>query len=180
MKAIKYRCFFIWNFDKEENWLNEMAAKGLVLANVCFIRYVFESCSPGEYNIRLEMLNNSVNHAESRRYIRFLEDIGVECICNLSRWVYFRKKAESAPFDLFSDIDSRIGHLKRILLIPAILGFANAVNAINMTMRFVQSGYEYVLAPMLLTWAVSVWMAYGYMRLCGKKKKLETERMLHE
>ena len=133
MRKIMHKWFWIWDFDKEEKWLNEMAAKGLVLNSVAFCRYEFVDCLPGEYNIRLEMLRNSVNNFESQNYIRFLEDTGVEHIGTLFRWVYFRKKAESKPFDLFSDIDSRIRHLNRLLFIPIIFGIANLINAFNMT-----------------------------------------------
>jgi hypothetical protein len=33
--------FWVWDFDKEEKWLNEMAAKGLSLVSVGFYKYEF-------------------------------------------------------------------------------------------------------------------------------------------
>ena len=180
MRKVVHKVFFIWSFDKEEEWLNEMAAQGFALVSVGFVRYEFELCNPGEYNIRLEMLNNSVSHPESQSYIRFLEDTGVEHIGTLFRWVYYRKRANGAPFDLFSDIDSRIRHLNRLLIIPAILGFMNLINAINTTQRCFLGGGDYMLWPAVLTWACSLLMVYGYIRLLGKKRKLKKERMLHE
>ena len=179
MRKIIHKLFFIWSFDKEEIWLNEMAAKGLCLAGVGFARYEFEDCVPGEYNIRLELLKDSVNHPESQNYIRFLEDVGAEHIGTLFRWVYFRKKADAAPFNLFSDIDSRIHHLDRMLLIPCVLGLANLLNAVNMTHRFINYGDAAIL-PMSLTWAMALLMAYGFVRLLHKKLKLKRERLLHE
>jgi hypothetical protein len=171
-KAI-YKWFWLWSFDKEEKWLNEMAAKGLVLVGVGFTRYEFEECAPGEYNIRLEMLKDSVSHIESQRYIRFLEDTGVEHIGTLLRWVYFRKKADITPFDLFSDIDSRIRHLNRLLFIPGILGIVNLFNAINMTKQYLLSDTDFALVPAMLTWAVTLLMTYGFLRLYSKKQKLK-------
>ena len=50
--------FWAWEFDKEEQWLNDMAAQGLALVDVGFCRYEFEECPPGEYQIRLELLEN--------------------------------------------------------------------------------------------------------------------------
>lgn len=47
-----HKLFWVWQFDNEENWLNEMAAKGLALVGVGFCRYEFEECTPGEYNVR--------------------------------------------------------------------------------------------------------------------------------
>ena len=180
MRKTVYKLFFIWSFDKEEKWLNDMAAQGLALVSVGFARYEFERCFPGEFNIRLEMLKNSVGHPESQSYIRFMEDMGVEHIGTLFRWVYYRKKANDAPFDLFSDIDSRISHLNRMLIIPGIVGAANLVNAINMTHRFFLDGIDFMLAPTLLAWVCSLLMAYAFIRLLGKRRKLKKERMLHE
>ena len=180
MRKAVHKLFFIWSFDKEEKWLNEMAAQGLALVSVGFARYEFERCVPGEYNIRLEMLKNSVNHPESQRYIRFLEDTGVEHIGTLFRWVYYRKKADLAPFDLFSDIDSRVRHLDRMLILLGIIGIANLVNAINTTQRYFLGGIDPMLVPAVLTWACSLLMAYGFIRLFNKKRKLKKERILHE
>ncbi len=38
MRKVIHKGFFVWNFDKEERWLNEMAAKGLALISVGFCR----------------------------------------------------------------------------------------------------------------------------------------------
>ena len=42
MKHVVYKVFFLWDFEKEEKWLNEMAAKGLMLTDVGFCRYVLK------------------------------------------------------------------------------------------------------------------------------------------
>ena len=115
MRRVIHKVFWAWEFEKEEKWLNEMSTKGLQLIDVGYCRYTFEEGTPGEYLYRIELLENSPQHAESISYIHFLEDIGVEHIGSLFRWVYFRKKAADGDFDLFSDIDSRIKHLNRIL-----------------------------------------------------------------
>ena len=49
------RVFFVWDFEKEERWLNEMALSGWLLDKIGFCSYEFIRCTPGEYTIRLEM-----------------------------------------------------------------------------------------------------------------------------
>ena len=78
MRKTVRKWFWVWDFDKEEQWLNEMAAKGLALVGTGFCRYDFEECVPGAYQVRLELLENQLQHAESQQYIRFLEETGVE------------------------------------------------------------------------------------------------------
>jgi hypothetical protein len=123
MKKIIHRLFFVWQFEKEEKWLNEMSQKGLQLEAVGFCRYQFTEGGPGEYIYRLEMLKHHPNSDEGRRYIESVEKTGAEHVGSLLRWVYFRKKAGSEGFDIFSDIDSRIKHLERIMsiLVPSFL-----------------------------------------------------------
>jgi len=180
MRRVIHKLYFIWSYDKEEKWLNEMAAKGFVLVSVGFARYEFEDCAPGEYNIRLELLKETVNHPESQNYIHFLEETGAEHIGTLFRWVYFRKKADTAPFNLFSDIDSRIRHLNRMIVIPGIFCIMNMINAINMTLRCIIDDINTALLPAILTWAVSLIMGYGFTCLLSKKQKLKKERLLYE
>lgn len=60
-KKTVFKLFFVWDFEKEERWLNEMAQEGWVLDNTGFSFYTFVRCEPGEYIIRLE--TNSLNQA---------------------------------------------------------------------------------------------------------------------
>ena len=62
-----------WNYEKEENWLNEMAAQGLALTGYSWCRYEFEDSDKGKYIYRIELLDQSSSHPASRQYIAFLE-----------------------------------------------------------------------------------------------------------
>ena len=106
-KKTVFKLFFVWDFEKEERWLNEMAQEGWVLDNTGFYFYTFVRCEPGEYIIRLEMNPSS-------DYRAFVKELGAEYIGDRVNWVYFRRKAELGSFELLSDIDSRLTHLSRI------------------------------------------------------------------
>lgn len=178
MKTIIRKWFWAWDFDKEEKWLNEMATMGLALRSVAFARYEFEPCLPGEYNIRVELLENLPTHAQSRQYISFIEDTGAEQVGTLMRWVYFRKKTVDGPFDLFSDKSSQIIHLNRILLLLGILGGLNLYWAIHSLYMFINDiGYNYVG---ILNFAVVFLFLYGFYKISRKKKKLKKEQQIFE
>ena len=52
-----WKLFFVWNYEKEERWLNEMAMSGWALVHAAWPgRFTFEACEPGEYIIRMEIL----------------------------------------------------------------------------------------------------------------------------
>ena len=112
MKTIIRKAY--WNYEKEEKWLNEMSAKGLALTDYSWCRYVFSDSQPGEYVYRIELLENIASHPVSQKYLRFMEESGVEYVASYMRWVYFRKKASDGVFDIYSDTDSKIKHYRRI------------------------------------------------------------------
>lgn len=99
MKKTIHKIFMAWRFEDEERWLNGMAAKGLNLTEVGVMKYVFEEGIPGEYQYRVELLENLPTEPESENYIRFMEEMGAEYVASINRWVYFRKKQVTSPLN---------------------------------------------------------------------------------
>jgi hypothetical protein len=112
MKTVKHRLY--WNYEREEAWLNRMAAEGKALVRHTWATYTFEDCEKGEYIYRIERLDLANVKRAVRQYIDFMAENGVEHIATCAGWGYFRKKAAAGPFDLFSDLDSRLRHYERI------------------------------------------------------------------
>ena len=83
-----YKFWFVWDYDKEEKWLNDMAREGWALVDVGFNRFTFEKSEPEEYIVRLEMRDADNDH------ISFMESTGAEYIGRCLRWHYFRRKYE--------------------------------------------------------------------------------------
>lgn len=162
-----HKWVWVWEFEKEERWLNTMAQSGWVLDSVGFCTYHFVRCEPGEYAVRLEMRD----HDDA--YLSFMADTGAEYLGRMVKWIYFRKRLTDGPFDLFSDIDSRIAHLNRIATLLSIVTAANFVIGISNSMNSIVSlGWINLLCASLLTYALG--------RIHGKKESLENERLLRE
>lgn len=103
-----------WNYLREERWLNDLSAKGLAMYDYTWCRYVFEEAPKGEYIYRIELMEHRAKHPESRKYIEFLEEAGVEFVASYLNWAYFRKKAADGPFELYTDFDSKLSHFRRV------------------------------------------------------------------
>ena len=179
MRKVIHKWFWAWEADKEENWLNEMSAKGLGLVSVGFGRYEFEDCTPGAYQYRLEFLEHFPTHPESVQYIKFIEDTGAEQIGSITRWVYFRKKTTDGPFDLFSDNASRIKHLNRIIALLLTLncfnlgaGIYNIILAITLNSPANYVGF--------VNLAVGLLLFIGIFKLWRQRKKLKKEQTIFE
>jgi hypothetical protein len=179
MRKTVRKWIWAWEFEKEEKWLDEMSAQGWALDKVGFCRYEFVQCEPNEYVTRLEMLEEHVDSAKSREYIEFVESTGAEYIGHVVKWVYFRKKAADGGFDLYSDIDSRIKHVQRIIRLLAPLLCINLLNSINMVNLTASESIVLKLLSVLVV-AAEVLLAIGLIKLNGIKKRLEAERQLHE
>ncbi len=162
-----YRWWFVWDYDKEEKWLNDMASQGWVLVSVGFLRYTFERCEPEEYIIRLEM------RIGDNDYISFMEETGAEYIGRCFQWMFFRRRSEYGAFDIMSDIDSKLTHLSRIYKMLIAIGvlnlFIGMMDSINLAGRY---GWINLLCSTLLMYAAG--------RIKGRIDYLENERMLRE
>lgn len=161
-----HRWIWVWNFEKEERWLNEMAMEGWVLESIGFCTYHFVRCELGEYIIRMEMVDNDSD------YRRFLEEIGAEYIGQMVKWIYFRRKAELGSFDLLSGIDAKIQHLDRIDTMLKLVCLANILIGIPNILNGMTISIVNLLCATLLSYALG--------RIHGKKEHLEAEREIHE
>ncbi|MFS0784672.1 DUF2812 domain-containing protein [Bacillus sp. 1P06AnD] len=177
--TIVVRKLFV-NFEKEERWINEMSAKGLHLKGYSIGRYVFEEGEPGKYIYRFELLTQLPSHPESKAYIRFMEEMGIECVYKTFRWVCFRKKAEDGSFDLYSDYDSRIAFYKRVASLYGILGGLNLMIAIiNLMIGITNGGAGHTFLNAyfsILNWLIVLFFAplfISYLRSISKLKKMK-------
>jgi len=157
MKKIIKKAF--WNPEKEQTWLNEMAAKGLALSDYSFWRYVFEETDPGEYIYRIDLLEQDPRHPESEVFLKFLEDSGVSVVATYFKWVYLRKKAADGPFEVYSDVESRIRMYRRILQ------FWTSLLAMMMVAVLVNLGV--FIAKFMTTGTPDMWISFAGGCFCG-------------
>ena len=173
-----------WGYEKEEAWLNSMAAKGLALTDCSILSYSFEDTLPGEYIIRSTFLDHHSSHPETIRYIRFMEESGAEHVASNLGWAYFRKKAADGPFEIFSDIDSHIKLNRRISSMYLISGAAQFIGAAIQFPILIVAGtptrywsFNVVVAIGLMVFGIS--LLYGWQRRLKTIKKLERDRNIY-
>ncbi len=185
MKHVVWKAY--WDFEKEEKWLNEMSAKGMALTDYSWCRYVFTEAPNNDYIYRLELLEHVPSHAESVAYIRFLEESGIECVATYWRWIFLRKKASEGPFNIYSDIESKINHYRRVSTFFGTIGIINLLaflinttNGIISSLEFHSSFLSSIMPLIFLNGLFGIcltWLTIGYLRKISKLKK---EKQLHE
>ena len=157
--------YWVWDYEKEEIWLNAMAQEGWALQRVGFATYYFEKTEPGEYVVRLEC------RKKDEGYVSFVTDMGAEYVGRVAMWVYFRRKSDLGEFELNSDLDSRIDQLTTIGRTLVLGGVGNLLIGLS-NLRYNGIGVINLLCAGFL--------AYVYGRIRGKKDELMRERQLHE
>ena len=175
------KLLFIWDWEEEESWLNEMSAQGWHFVKYTFpFQYTFEQGEPGAYHYRLQALQHRVGSRESQEYLSFLRDMDIELVESYLFWAYLRKPADGEPFDIFSDVESKLTHMRRFALIPLcsllLLGF-NLIWGAPILVK--QGGF---LGGVLVTLEVllALLMVYGLFRMTSKYCELEKQRQLRE
>jgi hypothetical protein len=168
------------DMEKEENWINEMARKGFNFIDNVLMRYTFSDGEPNEYIYRIELLKNRPNHPESRQYIDFMKETGVECVSTTGRWAYFRKKEADGQFDLYSDIDEKIQYYKRnINYVFGILLLNLMVLGINLVIAFTRklpANFSISITILVFT-VILVRTIFHYVK---KVRGLKKEQQVHE
>lgn len=179
MKMRKFKLFMAWEHEAEEKWLEEMESQGWHFSSYHLFYYVFEKGEPNRYQYRLEMLPELPSHPESRRYIEFMADMGVDVVDTYLRWVYFRKPYDDTPFELYSDLDARIRHLTgilRLLLAPILLVFCNMINCLCMLSERTAAALPAAAVMLLLL----IMCVRGFLSIRRKLHALQEERRIRE
>ncbi|MCJ8012150.1 DUF2812 domain-containing protein [Paenibacillus sp. KQZ6P-2] len=110
MKKMK----FFTNFDREEQWLNEMARQGNVLIRRKPFGYEFAQVPPENANFRMDY-RTFKSRQDFEDYKALFEDSGWTHVAGTksSGSQYFKQTRAEGSEDIFSDVDSKAARYKR-------------------------------------------------------------------
>lgn len=116
----KYKLFWAWPDEKEEDWLSTMALDGWHLATFGIPGiYTFESGPPRKDHYRLDFIIDRKNY---REYLQLFKDAGWEHLGEMGGWQYFRKNAEGSKVsEIYTDNKSKSQKYQRLLTFLIIL-----------------------------------------------------------
>jgi len=108
----KYRCYL--DFEKEEQWLNEMAKQGWALTRK-FLWYEFREGVPNDSAIKIDY-HTFKTKDDFEDYCTLFRDTGWEHIAGTktSGTQYFNRSDSSGDADIFSDISSKAARYRRL------------------------------------------------------------------
>ena len=111
----KFRWFWAWQDDREEEWLGSMSRDGWHLSEFGFPGvYSFRRGEPKNYIYRLDFQTSRMKDREA--YLQLFRDAGWEHMGSMSAWEYFRTEARPGEEpEIFTDPESKIQKYQRVL-----------------------------------------------------------------
>ena len=168
------KLFFAWQDEKEQTWLEQMAAHGWILDEIGFIRYTFRKEEPQHMRYRLDYQELKQN--DLQEYLVLFADAGWEYKGRLTNWFYFASKGTDTR-EIYTDTHSKIEKYKRILRTLFITSLPSIYYVVFYSRLFEQSNscsycgiLEVLRFVIFFLWLV---MMFNIVRLCVKIRKLD-------
>ena len=120
MSKVVRKMFFAWQFEKEKQFLEDMALKGYKLKKVSFRKYEFDEIDPKEITYQMDFrIITKKNEAE---YLSLFHEW--EYITTHASWYYFASKDNSITKDssIFNDVSSQKAMFRNLLVFISIVG----------------------------------------------------------
>ena len=162
-RLVKYRFFVAWADQKEERWLERMAAAGWHLVSGG-IRFVFEKGEPQQMRYRLDYRPSYPQGQDE--YFALFRDAGWEHAGDYFNWHYFRSPASAGAPEIFTDSESRAAKYRGLFV---ILMLAALINILTMPGIFDRVFGDHPTSFARVTFGVQLAMVlfivYGAVRL---------------
>ena len=115
------KMFFAWQFDKEKEFLQDMALKGFKLEKVSFRKYTFSEIEPKELTYQMDF--RIVSKKKEADYLSLFNDW--EYITKYASWYYFVYKGveDKESVSIYNDISSQKHMFGNLLAFISIVGF---------------------------------------------------------
>lgn len=109
------KAIFAWEDEKEEKWLEQMAADGWRLISVAPYVYKFQRSEPEKVVFRLDYKNTL--DKDYQEYLTLFKDAGWELFATFANWQYFKIKPENEEIpEIYNSGKAKAQKYRRLLL----------------------------------------------------------------
>ncbi|WKY46908.1 DUF2812 domain-containing protein [Eubacteriaceae bacterium ES3] len=171
-----FRAYAAWNYDKEEQDLDEQSKKGWQLVKGGCFHSRFIQDESVTYRYRIDF-NPTIlkSREEKERYISFFEDQGWEFVnVTFNGWSYFRKLVRSevleSEYEIYSDQESYYGMLSRWIRVGWVAVIFELVAALVYILHFLEDHEAVFIVGPIAFLAMAAWIGNGIRRM---KEKLD-------
>lgn len=94
------------DFDKEEEWLNEMSANGFCLWHTNGVIYRFKECNPGEFVFQIDFYEKESSANED--YVAFRTSCGDKFVHQWKNKIYWKRASSEGPFESEDNVQAKL------------------------------------------------------------------------
>lgn len=117
------------DFDKEEEWLNKMAANGFSLWHTNGVIYRFKECNPGEFVFQIDF--DEKDSSSNEDYVAFRTSCGDKFVHQWKSKIYWKRAASEGPFESEDNVQAKLRmtnkaynyHICSLIGLTLIMGF---------------------------------------------------------
>jgi hypothetical protein len=167
--------FFAWEDEKEEQWLQKMAAEGWRLEYVAPYVYKFQRSTPEDVVYRLDYkLTLDKDYAE---YLNLFRDSGWQLFATFSNWHYFRINPQNNEIpEIYNSGRAKAEKYRRLLfvLLPICLaGIFPVINILDPIDPLFSNGLFSII--MVVCGLVYLFLFYAVIRVWIKIRRLKSQ-----
>jgi hypothetical protein len=164
----KFKWFWGWQDQGEEEWLRQMSQRGYHLKEPgTFGVYHFVQGEPCDYVYRLDFIDSP--QKDRQEYLQLFQDVGWDYLGEAMSWQYFRTLAKPGESpEIFTDTESKIQKYKRMLALLTALAPSLALMFIILMDEL--PAWPVVVFTLLL--ALDVWFAIQILRRINQLKRI--------
>ena len=107
MKTRKITINWFVDFDKEEQYLNDMAAKGWAFWHTNGVIYRFKRCRPGEFIYQIDF-DEKGKKGEVDDYVVFRSSCGDQFVHQWKNKIYWKRETASGPFEEEENVAAKL------------------------------------------------------------------------
>ncbi|WP_141502434.1 DUF2812 domain-containing protein [Paenibacillus luteus] len=175
----KFRLTMSWDYEKEEQWLNEMSSQGLHFKKAGFFNSSFVRNKSVRYTYGLDHQSGlTKKDGKLAEYIALYQDAGWEYVTSFGAlWHYFRREWQPGEQPkLYTDVESLTTIYKNIQRVMGLMLLVNAViliaNMSNLLSHFKNALWAIMIPVSVIYVLIFALLGYGYVKMGSKIKKL--------
>jgi hypothetical protein len=173
-----FKVIFGWEDEKEEKWLEQMAADGWKLISVAPYVYKFQRSEPEKVVFRLDYKNTL--DKDYQEYLTLFKDSGWELFATFANWLYFKIKPDNEEVpEIYNSGKAKAQKYRRLLLglVPLLPIYMVLLNpAFHFFVSDTAKEISWIMAITRAIMAIFViFMVFVVIKILAKIKKLESE-----
>lgn len=168
-KEIKrsYKVYAAWNYEKEENFINENSNSGWQLVKGGCFHSVYEKDNSKKYIYKIDYNPETIKKSiDKKRYIEMFEDLGWEYInSTYNGWSYFRKEydenRDESEYEIYTDHTSYKEMLGKWCKLGKCIFVLEFILALTYTFIAIRHKDIFIGIEAALFWVIFLWIKRG-------------------